>query len=158
MKHIAIAILAFMSLITVAFAQSEPELESKGETVIIHKDLGGYLVDYMKRYQFMKDHGIKLAIDGPCLSACTVFMGFLPSDDVCITDRAQLGFHRFSRPEGTMYAMMIYPLPIIMWMFTEGLTEDMKILPQEITKSLFQECESMILFPKGEPVEPNLEH
>ena len=44
----------------------------------------------------MRDSGEHVVIDGPCLSACTLLTGIIPSDRVCVTQRAVLGFHAAS--------------------------------------------------------------
>ena len=37
--------------------------------------------------------GEKVIIDGPCLSACTLVLSTVPSNRICVTKRAVLGFH-----------------------------------------------------------------
>ena len=32
-------------------------------------------------------------IDGACLSACTLVLGIVPRERICVTQRAMLGFH-----------------------------------------------------------------
>jgi hypothetical protein len=70
------------------------------ETLEISRDLGGIVVDYVKRYSNLRDAGGKIIIDGKCASACTMFLGIIPADRVCATKDASLGFHSASRLEG----------------------------------------------------------
>jgi hypothetical protein len=79
----------------------------------------------------MRSSGQRLVIDGPCLSACTLFTGLLPHDHVCITKRAVLGFHAASYYDdvrrslvptraGTRLVMRLYPQEIRDWIGRHG--------------------------------------
>ena len=50
--------------------------------------------------------GERVVIDGPCLSACTLVLSTVPSNRICVTRRAVLGFHaaRSIDTRGRMYA------------------------------------------------------
>ncbi|MEH2517459.1 hypothetical protein V1279_003032 [Bradyrhizobium sp. AZCC 1610] len=61
--------------------------------VVIQKDNGGIIVDYVKKYTDIRDSGERIIVDGECWSACTLFLGLVPKENVCLTDRAVLGFH-----------------------------------------------------------------
>jgi hypothetical protein len=126
-----------------------PELEQKSDILIVKKDWGGPMSLYIARYMEMNKRGIKLAIDGECLSSCTLFFKFIPKQATCITSNAKLGFHRSNRPEGTTVMIMSYPIEIIMWLLSEGLTEDVKYLPEEFLQSMFAKCPPLY----GEKVE-----
>src|SRR5437667_8666684 len=62
-------------------------------TVRITDDFGGQIGRYIDRYTAMRDAGERVVIDGPCLSACTLVLGVVPRDRICVTTRARLGFH-----------------------------------------------------------------
>ena len=75
--------------------------------------------------------GERLVIDGPCLSACTLFTAFLPRNQVCVTRRAVLGFHAASYYDdarrslvptraGTRLVMRLYPAAIRNWIERHG--------------------------------------
>ncbi len=88
--------------------------------VRVVNDPGGEVSSYLHRYEGMRDSGERLVIDGPCLSACTLFTGLIPRDHVCVTRRAVLGFHAASYYDdarrslvptraGTRLVMRLYP-------------------------------------------------
>jgi hypothetical protein len=91
--------------------------------VVIQKDNGGIIVDYIKKYSDIRDSGERIIVDGECHSACTLFLGLVPKENYCITDRALLGFHtatlRQTQPSGKVRvthaaefsAMMFYSYP-----------------------------------------------
>lgn len=141
-KIIAIILLLFM--VPLANAQ---ELIERGNTLIIRNDMGGSMADYLARYSEMKVHASTIALDGECDSSCTLFLGFIPQQGVCITANAKLGFHRANRPEGTMVMLMNYPQVILMWLLAEGMTEDIKYLPDEIMSAMFARCPDILINP-----------
>jgi hypothetical protein len=84
--------------------------------VIVKRDGGGIIRDYLQYYQTIRASGDEIRIDGKCYSACTIFTGVIPSWRVCVTDRAELGFHsaRYSidnsyAEEATMEMWEAYP-------------------------------------------------
>ena len=62
-------------------------------TVRIKDDMGGLMTDYASRFSNMRQSGEKVVIDGPCYSACTMLLGMLSREQVCVTPNAVLGFH-----------------------------------------------------------------
>ncbi len=60
--------------------------------IVIVDDRGGAAADYIRRTVEALRSGAEVRIDGPCLSACTLFL-HLPPRQVCVTPRAVLGFH-----------------------------------------------------------------
>lgn len=91
--------------------------------VVIQKDIGGVIVDYIKKYSDIRDSGEKIIVDGECHSACTLFLSIVPKENYCLTDRALLGFHtatvRRKMPNGKVQvsyapefsALMFYSYP-----------------------------------------------
>ena len=61
--------------------------------IIISHDDGGVVVEYIQKYANLRDHGGRVVVDGPCLSACTLVLGILPEQNVCATSNAAFGFH-----------------------------------------------------------------
>ncbi len=101
--------LASVLAATVAFAD-----------VRVTNDPGGEISSYVAKFREMRADGERLVIDGPCLSACTLFTAFIPRDHVCVTRRAVLGFHAASYFDdtsrslvptraGTRLVMRLYP-------------------------------------------------
>jgi hypothetical protein len=99
--------------------------------VRVVNDPGGEVTSYLHKYQQMRASGERLVIDGPCLSACTLFTGLIPRDHVCVTRRAVLGFHAASYYDdarrslvptraGTRLVMRLYPAEIRGWIGRHG--------------------------------------
>ncbi len=99
--------------------------------VRVTNDPGGEVTSYLHKFQEMRDSGERLVIDGPCLSACTLFTAFIPRDQVCVTRRAVLGFHAASYYDdasrelvptraGTRLVMRLYPPAIRNWIARHG--------------------------------------
>lgn len=147
MKLILALVLALFS--TVASAQMiwNPTIEYHKNVMVIKNDRGGPMPWYFVRYMEMGHDHIKLAIDGECSSSCTLFFKYIPKEDVCVTDNAKLGFHRSNRVEGTTIMLMQYPMEVMMWIMTVGLTEDIKYLPDEVRDYLFDKCDEKLINP-----------
>ncbi len=99
--------------------------------VRITNDPGGEISAYLRKFETMRDSGERLVIDGPCLSACTLFTGLIPRNQVCVTRRAVLGFHAASYYDdvrrslvptrtGTRLVMRLYPPQIRRWIERHG--------------------------------------
>jgi len=99
--------------------------------VRITNDPGGEITSYLSRFEEMRESGQRLVIDGPCLSACTLFTALIPRNHVCVTRRAVLGFHAASYYDdasrslvptrrGTALVMRIYPPEIRSWIVRHG--------------------------------------
>jgi hypothetical protein len=99
--------------------------------VHIVNDPGGEVSEYVQKFHELRDAGQHLVIDGPCLSACTLFTGIIPHDHVCVTRRAVLGFHAASyfddakrslvpTRRGTDLIMRLYPPEIRDWIERHG--------------------------------------
>jgi hypothetical protein len=115
-------------------------------TVRIVSDPGGQIGPYLKTFAALRNSGERVVIDGPCLSACTLVLGIVPRNRICVTRRASLGFHaawhpgnngrpRLSRG-GTQLLMRIYPPHVRAWIRRRGgLTSRMKYLRgRELTR------------------------
>jgi hypothetical protein len=61
--------------------------------VRITEDRGGRIGTYVDKYQGLKTSGETVMIDGLCASACTIVLGAVAHDKICVTPRANLGFH-----------------------------------------------------------------
>lgn len=65
-------------------------------------DSGGRIGSYLNRYEALRKSGQRVVIDGTCASACTLLLGLIPHDRICVTPRAVLAFHAAwdPRPDG----------------------------------------------------------
>jgi hypothetical protein len=97
----------------------------------VTNDPGGEITSYVTKFENLRASGERLVIDGPCLSACTLFTAFLPRQQVCVTPRAILGFHAASYYDdarrslvptraGTQLVMRLYPQSIRNWIMRHG--------------------------------------
>jgi hypothetical protein len=98
--------------------------------VRITDDHGGNMGAYLSRYMALRDTGEQIVIDGTCSSACTLVLGIVPQDRICVTANAVLGFHAAGRPgflglavindPGTRTLWNIYPNSIRQWIKRHG--------------------------------------
>jgi hypothetical protein len=79
---------------------------SASATVRIYEDRGGQIGDYLAKYQALRMSGERVVIDGSCASACTMLLGEIPRNRICVTPRAVLEFHTAwdLTPSGTQIA------------------------------------------------------
>jgi len=61
-------------------------------TVRISDDRGGQIGDYLNKYRALRENGERVEIDGTCASACTMLLGVIPRNRICVTPRAVLAF------------------------------------------------------------------
>lgn len=57
-------------------------------------DPGGNIGQYVMWWERVRDSGAQVMVDGECISACTLLMGIIPPERVCMTDRASFGIHQ----------------------------------------------------------------
>src|SRR5882757_11332771 len=66
--------------------------------VRIVEDRRGRIETYVDKYQGVRSSGEMVIIDGFCASACTIVLGTVSRDKICVTSRAKLGFHAAWNP------------------------------------------------------------
>jgi hypothetical protein len=100
--------------------------------VRITRDFGGHVDQYKKRYAEIRDRGERVIIDGICNSACTLVLGIVPLNKICVTPRASMGFHQayYDRRytagmyvqsyAGTDELMSYYPETLKEWITEKG--------------------------------------
>ena len=94
-------------------------------TVRITDDVGGRIGTYVEAYSAVRSSGERVMIDGACLSACTLVLGIVPRERICVTQRAMLGFHAAWMPGpagrpvasavGTQALWEVYPAHLRRW-------------------------------------------
>src|SRR2546430_13932242 len=82
---------------------------------------GGQVGPFLDLFEQVRNSGERVVIDGPCLSACTLVLSLVPSDRICVTRRAILGFHAarsidrrgkmYAEPEASQLVLEAYPTP-----------------------------------------------
>jgi hypothetical protein len=126
---------------------------SASATVIISDDIGGKVQDYTTHFRQVRDSGEPVVIAGTCVSACTMVLGLVPSDRVCATHNAVLGFHaawmfdnsgkRVVSASGTQDLMQTYPAPVRAWIERHGgLTPKMMYLRGRDLAAIVAPCDS----------------
>ena len=121
-------------------------------TVRIASDRGGQIGPYLDKLEALRDSGQNVMIDGACLSACTMALGIIPRNHLCVTQRARLGFHAAWKPaarghqitnrEGTELLMSRYPEQVREWIAQHGgLSPRMIYLDGRDLASMYQTCQ-----------------
>jgi hypothetical protein len=105
---------------------------------------------YIKKFQGWRNSGQQIWIDGICLSSCTMVLGFIPPNRICVTPRAVLGFHaawnnsRYGKQihhKGSNQLMEIYPPAIRQWIASKGgLTPDYIYLRGSELAAMYKPC------------------
>jgi hypothetical protein len=119
--------------------------------VRIGEDRGGRIGTYVDKYQGLRSSGESVIIDGLCASACTIVLGAVPPDRICVTSHANLGFHAawdfgadgraVTNPEATHMLYSMYPSPVKRWInHRGGLTAHMIFLHGKQLQSMYKPC------------------
>ena len=126
-------------------------VEASHAVVRIADDRGGRIGTYVDKYQGLRTSGETVIIDGLCASACTIVLGAVPHDRICVTSHANLGFHAawdygangraVTNPEATHMLYSMYPSPIRRWIAARGgLTPRMLFLRGKQLQALYKPC------------------
>ena len=135
-----------MRIVAVLTASTAPA------AVRIKADPGGQIGPYLEELEQLRGSGERVIIDGPCLSACTMVLGVIPRNRICVTPRARLGFHAAWHPgdngrqvtsrAATQLLMDIYPENVRTWIKERGgLTPRMMFLSGRELAAMYQTCE-----------------
>src|SRR6201981_4265690 len=119
--------------------------------VRIADDRGGRIGTYVDKYQDLRSSGEAVIIDGLCASACTIVLGAIPRDKICVTSHATLGCHAawdfgangraITNPEATQMLYSMYPSPVRHWIAQRGgLTPRMIFLRGRELQALYKPC------------------
>jgi hypothetical protein len=119
--------------------------------VRIAEDRGGRIGTYVDKYQDLRSSGQSVIIDGLCASACTIVLGAVPHDKICVTSHASLGFHAawdmgedghaITNPEATHMLYLMYPTPVRQWIKRRGgLTRHMIFLRGRQLADMYRPC------------------
>ena len=119
--------------------------------VRIADDRGGRIGTYVDRYQGLRNSGQAVIIDGLCASACTIVLGTIPQDKICVTSHATLGFHAawdfgatgrtITNSGATQMLYSMYPSAVQRWITQRGgLTPHMLFLRGKQLQSMYRPC------------------
>ena len=104
-------------------------IASASATTRISDDPGGEIGAYLAKYQALRASGDRVEIDGSCASACTMLLGVIPRNRICVTPRAVLAFHSAWTPTsegeqissaGNYYLWSNYPSDVRKWIIAHG--------------------------------------
>jgi hypothetical protein len=112
---------------------------------------GGQVGPFLDMFEEVRQSGERVVIDGPCLSACTLVLSMVPSERICVTRRAVLGFHAarsidrrghmYAEPEASQLVLEAYPPPVRDWIeHRGGLTSRLLLLRGRELKMMYRSC------------------
>ena len=106
---------AFMAMMFVLFVAP-----AAAETIEVYDNHGGSVAQYDQRWRGLAARGGNVKIVGPCKSACTVLLGRIPRNRICVTPAASFGFHSAKLESATQRLRSIYPTDIRAWIGAHG--------------------------------------
>jgi hypothetical protein len=115
---------ALLGLILSTPALATPQAPTPGLTIT--QDYGGNIVEYIAKFNALKELDGRLRLDGFCISACTLFLGIMPPANTCATPGSFFGFHSASTglgtyaDEGTRLLWNIYPKKVQDYLIENG--------------------------------------
>lgn len=116
-------------------------LPTAAETIDVNDNHGGSVANYNARWQANAARGVDVRIVGPCQSACTVLLGNIPRNKICVTPAASFGFHTAKLPQATATLWNAYDADIKGWINARGgLTADFKWMRAPDTYKYFKRC------------------
>jgi len=112
---------------------------------------GGQVGPFLELFERVRASGERVVIDGPCLSACTLVLGMVPNNRICVTRRAVLGFHaarsidergrQYAEPEASDLVLEAYPAPVRGWIIRRGgLTSRLLLLRGRELTAIYPSC------------------
>ena len=112
---------------------------------------GGQVGPFLELFDRVRESGERVVIDGPCLSACTLVLSTVPSERICVTRRAVLGFHAarsmdrrgrmYAEPEASQAVLEAYPAPVRGWISRRGgLTSRLLLLRGRELAAIYPTC------------------
>jgi hypothetical protein len=124
---------------------------SFAQEVRILSSSGGPVAPFVEIFERVRTSGARVAIDGPCYSACTLILSMLPRDRICVTRRAVLGFHgarsvdgkgRISaEPGASKIVLATYPEAVRHWIERRGgLTSRLLLLRGRELAAMYPLC------------------
>jgi hypothetical protein len=142
-KYLAVLFAAAIMLVGV---------RASNAAVRIGQDRGGRIGTYVDKYQGLRSSGEMVMIDGVCLSACTIVLGSVPHDKICVTPRAKLGFHaawnpaangrKITDPNATHTLYSMYPFEVRHWIDQRGgLSPRMIFLSGRDLTAMYRPCD-----------------
>ena len=142
---------------------AQPAATAKTKAVL-YNEPGGIIQDHVKRWRALAVSADDVEIRGPCVSACTLIMAFVPSDRICFGEAASLQFHMAGHVnqepniDTARWMLNQYPQDIRLWIRAKGGVEKMtfyamwKLAAEELWAMGYRKCD-----PEASPV-PMTQH
>jgi hypothetical protein len=119
--------------------------------VRIANDRGGQIGRYVERYEQLRASGQTIIIDGLCASSCTIVLGAIPHERICVTRNANLAFHAawdfgargraVTNPGATRMLYSMYPSQVRHWISNHGgLSPRMIFLRGRKLEAMYRSC------------------
>jgi hypothetical protein len=123
MRTAVVKVVVVMAALWTAIAPAHAEVR-------ILASPGGRVGPFLDLFDRVRESGERVVIDGPCLSACTLVLSTVPSERICVTRRAVLGFHAarsidrrgrtYAEPEASEAVLATYPAAVRNWISRRG--------------------------------------
>jgi len=133
----ALRIVTLLLTLMLAFAA----LPVRAEAINVNDNHGGSVAAYNARWAGLAARGVSVRIVGPCQSACTVLLGHIPRERICVTPAASFGFHLAHLPQATATLRAAYASDITGWINAHGgLTDTFIWMRAPDTYKYFKKC------------------
>jgi len=111
------------------------------ETIDVYDDHGGVVPEYDRHWAEEAAQNVDVRIVGPCQSACTVLLGHIPRDHICVMPEARFGFHLAKFESSTAIMWNGYAPDIRQWIADHGgLTQDFIWMAAPDIYRYFKKC------------------
>jgi hypothetical protein len=111
------------------------------DTISVSDNHGGSVAAYDARWAAYASRGVSVKIVGPCQSACTVLLGHIPRERICVTPAARFGFHLANLASATATLRAAYDSDITGWIDSHGgLTKSFIWMTAPDTYKYFRKC------------------
>jgi hypothetical protein len=125
------------SWLATAFANYDPSGWNgvwPNSRMVLHFEPGGVIKEHIERWQELARSGADVEILGPCFSACTMIVAYVPKERLCFGVFASLQFHLAREPDtgkmslgASLWMLHQYPRDIYDWLMEMGGVASMTI-------------------------------
>jgi hypothetical protein len=127
--------------LALAFAAALAASPLRAETIDVYDDHGGSVAVYDAHWAELAARGVSVRITGPCQSACTVLLGHIPRERICVMPEARFGFHLAHLRQATETLWNAYDPDIREWIADHGgLTHDFIWMAAPDIYRYFRKC------------------
>lgn len=120
-----------LGLATLGLATPADTFPRVSDPMVITSNPGGRVGDFVRGWRAVERAGVRVVIKRECTSSCTIVLGMVPNDRVCVYPGARFGFHLLARqePNGRMvqepaltaqFVREFYPGPVREWIKRHG--------------------------------------